>query len=410
MSNMRTLLKMAWRNIWRNKRRTYITLASILFSVLFASFMESWQKGTWNYMISNVVNFYFGYAQIHKEGYWEEQTLDKAFPLEDSILAITGQIPEIKAVLPRIESFALASTGDNTIGALVIGIDPEVENSMTNLRDRITAGEYLEENDRAAVLAEGLAENLNLNVGDTLVMISQGYRGVNAAGKYPVKGIVHFGSPELNKQMIYLPLKEAQWFYGAPDLVTTLALKIDDQRDIIPALKALKAKLNLEDYEVMDWEELLPDLVEARAFDSVGNYIVYFILYMIIAFGIFGTVLMMAKEREFEFGVLIAIGMHRLALGASVWVEVIILGVLGALAGIIASIPVVWYFSVYPIRFTGEYAGVMEKFGFEPVFPAELDPRHFLLQAIIVLIVTAVLALYPLIKIKRLKPVEAMRG
>jgi len=384
-------------------------MASILFAVLFASFMEALQKGAWNNMIKNVVNYYFGYAQIHQQGYWEEQSIDKAFDLSDSLNNLNQAVPAISAVLPRLESFALASTGNRTMGVLVVGIDPARENQMTNLKDRLTKGTYLEKDDKAVLIADGIAENLQLSLGDTLVLISQGYHGINAAGKYPIVGFVHFGSPELNKQMVYLPINEAQWFYGADGLVTSLALKIDDQDAIGKTVRAVKARLPAEKYEVMDWQELLPDLVQAKELDSAGNYIVYFILYMIIAFGIFGTILMMTKEREYEFGVLISIGMRRMKLAFVVWLEVLMLGLLGALAGILVSIPIVGYFHRNPLRFSGEYAQSMEKFGFEPIFPTEFNVRIFAMQAVIVVLITSVLALYPLWKMKRLKPVEAMR-
>ncbi|MCO6491158.1 MAG: FtsX-like permease family protein, partial [Phaeodactylibacter sp.] len=241
-------------------------------------------------------------------------------------------------------------------------------------------------------------------------LISQGYHGVNAAGKYPIKGMANFGSPELNKQMVYLPLPVAQYFYGANGLVTSLALKLDDQDDIKPALKSLYQKLDTSAYEVMDWKDMLPDLVEAKAVDSAGNVIVYVILYLIIAFGIFGTILMMSKEREYEFGVLISIGMHRWQLAFTVWLEIIMLGLLGALLGILASMPLVWYFHVNPLRFSGDYAAAMEKFGFEAIFPAIFEAHIFLTQALLVFIITALLALYPIFKIRRLKPVQAMRA
>ncbi len=404
------LLKLAWRNIWRNKRRTYITIASILFAVTLSALMESLQKGAWDNMIGNVVNYYFGYAQIHEKGYWEDQSIDKAFPITEDLEQLVAEVPAIKHLLPRIESFALASTGNSTAGALVVGIKPDVENTMTGLKDRIIKGAYLEESDQAALIAEGMANNLNLGVGDTIVLVSQGYHGVNAAGKYPVKGIVRFGSPDLNKQMVYLPLPEAQWFYGATDLVTSLALHIEDPDEIQSVVKNVKSRLDMESYEVLDWKEMLPDLVQAKALDSAGNYIVYFILYLIIAFGIFGTILMMTKEREYEFGILVSIGMRRLQLSATVWLEIIMLGLIGAAIGILLSIPVVGYFYTNPIRFSGEYASMLEKYGFEPIFPASFEPHVFVTQAIIVFILTAILAIYPLFKIQRMKPVEAMRS
>lgn len=403
------LFKMAWRNIWRNRRRTFITAASILFAVLFASFMDSLQRGAWDNMINNVVNYYFGYVQVHQDGYWEEQSIDKAFPLADSLEQV-GAVEGVEAVLPRLESFALAAAGETTSGVLVAGILPNVENKMTDLENRLVEGEYLTESDEAVLVASGVADKLGLALGDTLVLISQGYRGVNAAGKYPIKGIAKFGSPDLNKQMVYLPLPAAQYFYGAPGLATSLALKLGGQDDIKPVVTALRTQLDTSAYEVMDWEELLPDLVQARELDTAGNVIVYFILYMIIAFGIFGTILMMSKEREYEFGVLISIGLQRWQLALSVWVEVILLGVLGALSGILLSMPIVYYFKVNPIRFGGEMASSLEKFGFEPIFPATFDMQIFMTQALYVFILTAVLALYPIFKIRKLQPVQAMRG
>lgn len=401
--------KLAWRNIWRNRRRTFITAASILFAVMLASMMEALQKGAWNHMINNVVNFYFGYAQIHEKGYWADQSLDKAFAMGDDIRQLPEKVRGLTELVPRLESFALASTGSNTIGTLVVGIDPAAEKSMTQLDKRVTQGTFLEPSDEAALVAEGVAERLNLKMGDTLVLVSQGYHGVNAAGKYPVKGIVHFGSPDLNKQMVYLPLKAAQWFYGADGLITSVALKIDNPREVQHIVRQTRHQLDLEKYEVLDWQELLPDLVQAKALDSAGNYIVYFILYAVIAFGIFGTILMMSKERAYEFGVLVAIGMRRMKLGIMVWIEIMLLGLLGAVAGIICSLPVIGYFHTHPMRFSGDYAQTLEKFGFEPIFPAAFEMWIFLLQASIVLIITTVLALYPLLKIRNLKPVEAMR-
>ena len=153
--------------------------------------MESIQKGAWNNMINNVVNFHTGYVQVHQKGYWAEQTLDLAFPYS----GIPVKSPGVLRTLPRLESFALGSTGSNTMGIMATGIDPQAEDQMTGIKSRITKGAFLEANDRSVLLGSGIAENLKLDVGDTLLMISQGYHGVNAAGKYPVKGIIHYPSP-----------------------------------------------------------------------------------------------------------------------------------------------------------------------------------------------------------------------
>ena len=407
------LLKLAWRNIWRNKRRTFITVASILFAVFFASFVRSIQKGTWDNMIDNVVNFYFGYAQVHQDGYWAEQSLDKAFPIDEKLQALPDDIASLDLIVPRIESFALASFETNTHGVLVVGIDPSKEDAMTKLSKRITKGNYLTTDDQGAIIGIGVAEKLGMQVGDTLVLISQGYHGVNAAGKYAVKGLVKFGSPNLNKQLVYLSLPEAQYFYGAEGLVTSAALKINAKKEVDNTIKAVKANLNSDEYEVLNWEQMIPELVEARQLDTAGNMIILIILYILIAFGIFGTVLMMVKEREYEFGVLTAIGMKRTNLAGIIWLETLIIGAVGTILGILFSAPIIYYFHKNPIDMSGmgeEYTATYEKFGMEPVLPAAFEWPIFMEQALIVFIIVSIMAIYPLWQIWKLKPVEAMRG
>jgi ABC-type lipoprotein release transport system permease subunit len=281
---------------------------------------------------------------------------------------------------------------------------------MTKLDQRLIQGQYLSVKDQAAIVAKGVAERLSLGIHDTLILISQGYRGVNSAGKYPIKGIVEFGSPELNKQLVYLPLPEAQWFYGAEGLITSLALNIDKPNQVDAIVQHLQADLDTSRYEVMDWKAMLPDLLEAKQLDSGGNVIVYFILYMIIAFGIFGTILMMTKERSYEMGVLVSIGMKRWQLGSIIWLEVILMGLIGAILGMLLSWPLVAYFHVNPLEFAGDYSATMEQFGFEAIFPAAYRFSIFAQQALIVIIMTIILGLYPMWKIRRLQPVEAMRG
>ncbi len=404
---MFSIFKMAFRNIWRNKRRTLITATSIMFAVFFAVAMQSLQKGAWDNMVSSVINYYFGYAQVHKKGYWEEQSINKAFAVNDEITN-TKKSP-IEEYIPRIESFALASSGPRTKGTLVIGVDPELENSLTDLKEKLIKGTYFEASDKAVVIAEGLADYLKVDLRDTLILVSQGYRGVNAVGKYAVKGMVKFPSGELNNQMLYLPLAAAQQFYGAEELVTTLVLKTDQPKAIKQTVANLRHELDTNKYEIMDWEEMIPDLVQARELDEFGSTIVLWILYLIIGFGIFGTLLMMVKERSYEFGVLTAIGMPRWKQSLIVWLEIIFIGIIGAIAGMILATPLVLYFKNNPIQLPQEMAEAYEKFGVEPIIPMAFDPKIFLLQAFVILGMVTLMALYPMIKISLLNPIKAMR-
>lgn len=406
------LTKLAWRNIWRNKRRSLLTIGSVAFAVFFSVFMQSIQKGAWDHMLNNVVNFYYGYAQVHKAGYWDNQSLDESMPLDVNLIKELTSIDGIESVAPRLESFALASAGERTKGVLVIGTEAEAENKLTKLSEHIVAGQYWAKGSNKALVAEGVAEQLELSVGDTLILLSQGYHGANAAGKYVIEGLLSFGSPDLNKRMVYIPYKEAAYFFAADDRATSLALKINNKDDLPSVMIALNEQLDTSAYEIMSWESLLPELVEAKELDAAGNVLVLWVLYLIITFGIFGTILMMLRERQYEFGVLLGIGMKRMQLGFTIWMEVAFLGLLGAIMGMVMAFPLVYYFKVNPIDLSAmgeEAVEAYEKFGMEPIIPTIIDPSIFFSQAIIVFFVTGFLGIYAFWKIRSLNPIQAMR-
>ena len=381
------IIRLAWRNIWRNKRRTLITAAAVAFAVFMASVMRSFQKGAWDKIVDSTVNLYYGFAQVHGEGYWDEQTLDNAIEYNEDLKSLEQDIPDVKGVVPRIESFALASQGNLTTGVLVIGIDPKKEDKMTGIKSRIIEGSYLEDADKAAFLASGVAEKLGLSLGDTLVLISQGYHGVNAAGKFPIKGLFKFALPDLNKRLVYLPLKAAQHFYGAENMLTSAVLQIEERDQVPEVLKVVNANLDSEKYEVKDWQQMIPELLEARELDEGSAILILGILYFIITFAIFGTILMMTKEREYEFGVLVSIGMRRWKLFSVIWWETVFVGLIGAMLGILVSIPINYYYHANPIDLSvmGEEAvATYEKFGIDPVLPFAFEFSIFFNQAIII--------------------------
>jgi len=402
------LLKLAWRNLWRNRTRTLITMASVFFAVVLSVVTMALQQGVWENLIKNVVSFYTGYAQIHQNGYWEEQILDNSFETSDTLTHKVLQEPLVNAVAPRLESFALASSEKITKGSMVIGIDPPKENSITNLQSKVIRGNYLNPTDTAALMAEGLAKKLQLNLNDTLVLLGQGFHGATAAGKYAIKGIVKFGSPELNDAAVYLPLGLAQELYSAPNRLTSMVIGVADPARLQTVTAALKQQLG-NTYEVMSWKELMPEIVQHMRTDTGGTYITIAVLYLLITFGIFGTLLMVVAERRFEFGMLMAIGMKRRLLMRVVLLESVFISIAGCIAGMLISIPVVYYLKIYPLRFSGEVAEVYSKFGFEPVFPTTTNPSVFIEQAMVVLVIALVLSLYPLYKVKTMNEVEAMR-
>ncbi|HXH19288.1 MAG TPA: FtsX-like permease family protein [Chitinophagales bacterium] len=399
---------LAWRNLWRNKRRTGITVAAVAFAVMFAVALRSMQLGAYANMIDNAVRFYSGFAQVHKKGYWDEQSLDNSFLFNDSLVHRALQDDNIQNLVPRVESYLLASNGTKTRAISVAGIAPEKEKLITGLDKKIIAGSYLDGSDAGILLANGLSEYLDAEVGDTIVLVGIGYHGANAAGKYPVKGIIKFNNPELNKRYAFLSLTQAQRLFDATNVLTSLVVVTEPDK-VNQAVKKLKEVFG-SDYEVMDWREMMPELVQAIEADSIGGIIILFILYIVIGFGIFGTIVMMTAERRHEFGVLIALGMKRVRLLSVVALESILLAMLGVTAGILISLPVVVYFFHHPIALSDEMARTSEAYGMEAVIPFSLSPEIFIYQALSVLALSLLAMSYPFFKIRRLQPSEAMRA
>ncbi len=401
--------RLAWRNLWRNKRRTFITMGSIFFAVILSTLMMSFKEGSLKTMVDSMVGSFTGYAQIHQVGYWDDKTLDNSMSLTSELKSILDDTDGLTGHMARVESFALAPSSELTKGAMVVGVDAEKEQRFGELESRVVEGEFLNPNDKAVLMGVGLAEFLRLEVGDTLVLISQGYHGMSAAGKYPIKGLVKFGSPELSKQLVFLPLKESQWLYGLEeDMVTTLVLIPEDESRIGAEVKALRKKVS-SDYEVMSWKDLNPELVKLLATERMEGYVFMFILYLVISFGIFGTVLMMLAERQHEFGVMVAVGMKRFKLSLVVLIEVVIISLLGAVAGVLGALPICWYYYLSPIRFGGEYKEMMEEYGMEPILGASIDPWISIEQAAVVGGISVIIALYPFFKVLRMNALESMR-
>ncbi len=473
---MKEYFKLAWRSLWRNKRRTLITAASIFFAVIIAILMRSFQLGSYSHMIHNVVETYTGYIQVQHEGYWNKKTINNTFEYSDSLAEKILNTENVKDVYPRLESFALASSGNATKGAFVMGVVPEKENEMAAAADKIVKyqlndslvelilehedisgelsdklqkisgqsftsrqdlaldlfgeenpeeglmsyitehafipGEYLIEGEKAVLVAEKLAKFLNITTGDTLILISQGIHGISASGLYPVKGIIKLPNPELNRAFIYMPLSTAQQFYSAGNRLTSLALNVDNQddRQVLQTKAALKDKLDMETYAVMDWKQMNPELVQQIQSDNASGIIMLVVLYVIIAFGIFSTVLMMTAERRREFGVMIAIGMKKIKLTTVVMIEMVFIGLLGTLSGMLMSIPLVLLGYFNPIRLSGEMAQSMESFGMEPIMPMAMIDTYYLNQALVILVIIVLTMIYPVVNIHRLKEIDALKA
>lgn len=395
--------KLAWRNLWRNKRRSLITVSSIFFAVIIALFSNSTTTGAFDAMVNNIVSFSSGYIQIHKKGYWDERIIDNSFAENRTLMNMLTKHSDVIAAVPHLESFALASSGNKTAGVLAEGIDPAGESMISHLDKKLIRGSYPFAGSKDVLLGEGLADYLGLDVRDTLVLLGQGYHGATAAAKFAIAGIVKLPSPELSKRIVYIPLKEAQSMYSADTMLTAISLLLKEDADLQAVKNELKKSIDTTMYEIMDWKEMMPDINQFVETEKVGHKVTIWVIYLMISFGIFGTVLMMMLERMHEFGILIAIGMKKLRLAFVVFIEVVLISFTGIVTGVIGGIPLLLYFYYHPIRFTGNLAVMYSKFGMEPVLPMALYPSVFLSQVYVMAIITLLVSFYPFFKIIRIK-------
>lgn len=401
--------KMAWRNLWRNKRRTLITVAAVVFAVFLSTFMSSMQEGTYSRMISNTVSFYSGYIQVHHPDYWESKSINDIYAPGKDFFQKINETPNVTLSFPRLESFTLLSTGENTKAAALIGIDPVKENKMTRLARWIESGTYLKPGDDGLLVAKNLSKQLNVQVGDTLVLMSTGYHGATAAALFPVKGILNFPFPQMNNIGVYADIQKVRDFYSTGEMITSTVIMIDDHNKLQHTKNELQRKLG-EKYLLMTWDEMQPEIVQMIEQDRAGAVIMKAIVYIVIGFGILGTVIMMMSERRKELAIMVAVGMRRGKIMKILFYETLYIGLLGVALGFLFSTPVMMWFVQNPVLLPESMAKVYEQFGLEPRLYFSLYYPVYLNQLLTVFAISIGVFIYPLVTTARFRLIKTLRS
>ncbi len=401
--------KIAWRNLWRNKRRTLITSASVFFGVFFAIFMTSVQKGSFENMIENMAKFYSGYIQIQQSDFKESPGINNSFKLNEQLQDAISTNPNITSSSSRIETFALASYEDNSFPSFVFGINPEKEDTKSNLSKYIEAGEYLKSGSNDLLIGNILAKNLNIEVGDSIILFGQGYHGVSAVNIYKVAGLLDFPLPDLSKRVVYMNLPNCQEFVSLQDEVSSNVIMVDNTDKVDVVMASLLPYIG-EDVTIYTWQDLMPELLNLIEGKEASGAMVKTLLFMIIGFGVWATIMMMMHERKRELGVMVAIGFQKGKLLVMMLIESTYIGIIGVATGIFVSYPIMWYLFNNPIYITGEMAETYESMGFEPKISFSINPEIFYNPAITVLIIFMLVSLYQIYFVARLKVVESLKS
>ncbi len=405
-------LKMAWRDIWRNPRRTVLTIAAIAFACLLLVFMLSFQFGSYETMINSSVKIHTGHLQVQAKGYQDKKNMRLVVPNPNAIGQIVEKIPEVEAYTIRANALSLVSSETRTYGILVTGIDPVKEALVSTLKKAIRQGDFFSKDDTGNVLVgKLLAKNLRVGIGDELTILGQAKDGSVAATVATVTGIFGSGIDEFDRNIIHIPLKDFQDIYAMRGTANEVVIVGESLKKVSAIKKALNQAFQDIDggslLVALDWTELTPGLLQSIQLDLVSGFIMYIILIIVVAFSILNTFLMAIFERTKEFGVMLAIGLTPVRLTRLVLIESALLTMTGVIIGIILGTIITIYFQVYGIDITG-LSDILSQYGIS----GRLYPRLSIVSAmtgpVFVLIITFAVALYAALKVPRLNPVEAM--
>jgi ABC-type lipoprotein release transport system permease subunit len=403
---------MAWRNIWRNPRRTILTVCAITFASVLLVFMLSFQFGSYETMINTSVKISTGHLQIQAEKYQEKKNIRFVIPDPQTIADRVTKIPEVEAFTFRGQAFSLISSDDRTYGVMVTGINPLGEANVSRLKKLVREGSFLSADDVSqAVVGRLLAKNLRVTIGDELTLLGQGRDGSIAATVVRVKGIFSSGIDEFDRSAIQIPLSTFQDIFSMEDAVHKVVVIGKSLSDVSKIKSKIQADLvdidRHRSLKALDWQDLMPGLRQAIEMDLVSGLIFYGLLIIVVAFSILNTFLMAIFERTKEFGVMMAIGTSPRRLTKVLLAESMAMTLIGIIAGIILGIAVTYYFQVHGIDFSGG-SELLSQFGITGRMYPKLSLLSISIGPFMVLFFTFFAALYPALKIRRLRPVEAM--
>lgn len=403
------LASIAWRNVWKNRRRTILTLLTISAGASMLVLMNAFAKGSHMQMIEDAVSVNTGHIQISEKGWDENQSIEYAIYPEDKITEVLDSDERITAWSPRVSAGALLASGGTTTAALIQGVDYIREPQVTILHKKIREGEYLTGMPGEAVIGSSLARRAGIYLNDEFSFISQGFDGSIAAARLTVTGIFTSGNPELDTTLCLINLHEADSIFSMMGFVNVMALNLQNTGQSSEVKNSLKKALKDERTEVLAWDRLMPELVQFIVMDKVSGWIFNLILFMIIAFGILNTMQMSVFERIREFGVMLAVGTRPGEIRGMIQLESCFISLLGIFLGCVIGSALSLYFQYNPLDYSN-YAKEMEVWGISTViFPARLTAANLAAASAITFAVSQFFTMFPAKHASQMDPVRAIR-
>ena len=408
---MSSTLRMAWRNLWRHKRRTWLTVGAMIFSNLLLVFLISLQFGSYRMMIDNTLKSYTGHLQVQRQGYNENpkirHSIDGIMPLANKLRKQLGS----DMVAARGIAFAMTSSDLRSYGLQIVGVEPQFEPKVSTLPGLITEGRYFtDSNAEEIIIGSVLARNLRVDIGDELTLLGSGRDGSFAAGVVIVSAIFDSGNADIDRAMAQLPLAYFQSLFGMDNEGHSIVINAKDLPLVAPLQQQLRAILaERNELVVLDWNSLQPGLQQAIQADMASAWFMYAVLIVLVAFSVLNTQLMSVLERTREFGTMMALGVKPARLGTLVITETFLMSSLGLALGAALGTALAYYLSIVGFSYPGmaEMAG---KFNLPDRMYPSLSLLSIFLGPGIVFLCSLLASLYPALRLFFLHPVSAMRA
>ena len=402
--------KLAWRNLWRRKRRTWLTVGAMVFSNIILVFLISMQLGMYGMMIENTVRAQTGHLQVQAPGYKDELKMLQVVPDVSALAAELRRELGSDEVTARASAFALVSSAERSYGLMIAGVEPEFETRVSSLPGLVTEGRFLRDSTTdEIVIGSVLSRNLRAGVGDELTIIGSGRDGSFAAAVVTVVGIFASGSPDLDRSFAEVPLgffQDAFSMEGAGHSVVIMSPTLIG----VGALKTRVEGLLPPDGNLVvhDWDTLLPGLKQSIQADFVSAWFMYGILIVLVAFSVLNTQLMSVLERTKEFGITLSLGVTPGRLGRLVLLESSLMGAIGLVLGMVFGGALVLWLGTIGFTYPGleEMAG---KFNLPGRIYPQFSAAGLLMGPVILLLASMAASIYPALRLRWLEPVAAMR-
>ncbi len=414
-------VSLAWRNLWRHRRRTLITLSSISLGFAIAVFFIGLGDGAHNSMIRNAIQLGHGHISVQPVGYQVAPANEKTLTNVSGLVQQVAGVPGVTSVEPRVELQVLVSTAHNSVGAGLSGfpVDRSVKAHM--VEPHLVAGEWLESGDaRGVLVGQRMAEKLKVRVGSKLVVMAGGADGEHQAQLARVRGIFETGMGELDAYAVISDLAMARTLLvgdSSQESATLLAIFLDSpeqltelQNSLVATLQGLDQRV---DMDVLTWQQSMPELVQFIALDDAGNTVFLIFILLMVVFGIANTMLMSVLERTREFGLLRALGMERRQLLLLVFCEVCLLGLVAVLLGwVLGGCLHLWFAErgLDMVALMGEESTALAGTVMDSVVYTELSMARVLELTLTVFSVTLITGIYPALKVVNVPPIAAIQS